>query len=456
VSKHRQVKKTAGRTCTVATALIASSLLFAPLSVAQDPATNAIGVGGFLDPGAQRIPAKINGFAGTFASYTPIVSKDPLATPFTWSVAQDVPALEAQIRQNAQNGDNSAVITYSRGTLVAAQVQRNFANDPNAPAQDAVVFYYIATPNNPDGGLYSRYPGLPIPGLAFDGALPETKYTTYIVYREYDPYADSPDDILNPLSALNSLMGVRYAHPDQYYDTMSQADLDALGATKSGPLNSAGGATIVYRLPSQQLPLLGPVREISSLFGTTGLTEPFVKLVEPTLKWGVDLGYDRTNDESVATSATPGSSLLRLPGALPGLPGAVQQGVQDAVSEAPSATQQQVLSPSSQVSTNQVVSETSVEPSNKTTPKETLKQGSETGGLDMRSGGKVTPGAGDTSLAPRSGNVLSGVSNAVGDTLSSINKTLGSLGKPSSVGSASESSSQSNTDSSPSNSDSSS
>ena len=344
------MKKAAKRTGTVTTAVVTTSLLFAPLAMAATPGGGpcpgggnpgqngscggpiAIGVGGFRDAGAERIPDKINGFAGTFPSYTPIVSQDPLATPFTWSVAKDVPALEEQIRTNAQNGDQSVVITYSRGTLVAAQAQRNLSEGPDAPSTDSVVWYYIASPNTPDGGIYSRYPGLPIPGLAFDGALPETQYTSYMLYREYDPWADSPDDILNPLAALNSLLAIRYAHPDEYYDTVSQEDID--DSVNTVYTNSKGGTTVITRLPTRQLPLLGPLRELSAVFGLTDLTEPFMKLIEPTLKWGVDLGYDRTNDESVPTPATPGASLFRVPGALPQLPAAIQQGVEDAVNEA--------------------------------------------------------------------------------------------------------------------------
>lgn len=448
MSKHRKVKKAAKRTVTVTTAVVATSLLFAPTALTAGD-VHAVGVGGFRDAEAERIPPKINGFAGTFSSYTPIVSQDPLATPFTWSVAKDVPALEEQIRQNAENGDQTAVITYSRGTLVAAQVQRKLGSDPDAPEWESVVFYYIATPNNPDGGLYSRYPGLPVPGLAFDGALPETEYTTYVIYREYDPWADSPDDLANPLSAINSLMAIRYVHPDEYYDTVSQEDIDDSVTTVSS--NSVGGTTVITRLPTRQLPLLGPVRELSAIFGLTGVTEPFVKLVEPTLKWGVDLGYDRTNDESVPTPATPGSSLLRLPGALPDLPGSVQQGVEDAQDELSSDSP---LSPSdgggdndpsggpgNVGGTNQVQSfsappqeelqpEPEPEPEPVVAPKKEDKDDSDDG-LDMTTGGKFTPG--DTKPSSKKGGnnpLTQAVNDAVNSFGNAVNGLLGKKPKP--------------------------
>ena len=62
----------------------------------------------------------------------------------------------------------------------------------------------IASPNVPNGGIFSRLPGLKIPFfVTSNGAAQPSPYGTTYVTNEYDPYSDFPA-YFNPLSFVNS------------------------------------------------------------------------------------------------------------------------------------------------------------------------------------------------------------------------------------------------------------
>ncbi len=248
--------------------------------------------------------------------------------------------LDQKIRENSnQSCDNPAdcpfliVVGYSEGTIVAEKVRRELdPSQPDAPPADGLLFVMIASPNVPNGGIFSRFPGVGIPFIVTsNGAAQPSPYDTTYVTNEYDPYADFPA-YFNPLSLLNTLFAVMYVHPDQYYDTV---DYDPLTNTGTTPVlvktvtNSAGGTDTYVFVPAEHLPLLAPARQAFAAVGLTPITEPVLSAIEPVLRLLVDMGY--TDRENLNPEVPVKFSLITPPAriieTIAKIPGALGQGV---------------------------------------------------------------------------------------------------------------------------------
>nr|WP_255413042.1 PE-PPE domain-containing protein [Mycobacterium sp. QGD 101] len=136
---------------------------------------------------------------------------------------------------------------------------------------------------------------------------------------EYDAIGDFPA-YANPLSLANAAAGLVYVHGDQGPDNVDLATADTVSKTVTKP----GEGTDTYILVrAEHLPLLQPVRDVSTALGTTALTEPVLGAVEPTLRLGVDMGYtDRTYQNADKPTrfslVTPPSRVVQTAAALPG------------------------------------------------------------------------------------------------------------------------------------------
>jgi hypothetical protein len=190
----------------------------------------------------------------------------------------------------------------------------------------------IASPNVPNGGIFSRFPGLNIPFfVSSNGAAEPSPYNTTYVTNEYDPYGDFPA-YFNPLSLANSLVAVMYVHPDQYYDAVDYDPLTGGGTTPvlvKTVTNSAGGKDTYVFVPAAHLPLFAPVRQVAGILQLTPLTEPVLGTIEPLVRLLVDMGYtDRANlnpEKPVQFSLiTPPGKVVET---VAGVPGAIGQGV---------------------------------------------------------------------------------------------------------------------------------
>jgi len=299
-----------------------------------------IGIGGRGDPDAVNIPNKLQGnvLPPTF-TYIPI--HYPAGFDIDNSTNAGAPVLADAITDNS--GQFLMVVGYSEGTVVAEKVRRNLdpsdpgappLNPTNDPTKPGLLWVMIASPNVPNGGIFSRFPGLNIPFfVSSNGAAEPSPYNTTYVTDEYDPYADFPA-YFNPLSLANSLVAVMYVHPDQYYDSV---DYDPLTNTTNDPnvlvhapvTNSAGGTDTYVFVLAQHLPLFAPVRQIAGILQLTPLTEPVLGAVEPLVRLLVDMGYtDRANlnpEKPVQFSLiTPPGKVLET---VVGVPGAIGQGV---------------------------------------------------------------------------------------------------------------------------------
>ena len=84
------------------------------------------------------------------------------------SVAAGVPVLDGAIRHPSCDDPADCrflvVVAYSEGAIVAEKVRRGLdPSQPDAPSKGGLRFVMIASPNVPNGGIFSRLPGLKIP-----------------------------------------------------------------------------------------------------------------------------------------------------------------------------------------------------------------------------------------------------------------------------------------------------
>jgi diacyltrehalose acyltransferase len=297
-----------------------------------------IGAGGRGDPMSARVPDKLtkevvpDGYDYYGVEY-------PATINLQDSREVGLPIMHEAITDRSTE-QYLIVAGYSEGTLIAEKERRNLqAMDPKvAPSKTQLSFLQIASPFAGNGGLYGRFPGFFIPGITDAmGVGQPTRYDTTYVAREYDTYADFPA-YFNPLAIANSLLAIRYGHPDAFYDPLLSGTSPAYVTTVH---NTAQGSTDTYVLYyATHLPLLGPVRELAGLMHLTPLTEPVLSAVEPLLRLVIDMGYtDRVNADPATPTPfsliTPPAKILE---ALAGLPDALMQGAMNLLNGAQTAT----------------------------------------------------------------------------------------------------------------------
>ncbi len=200
--------------------------------------------------------------------------------PLDQSLSEGVTILNNAIMQAYSNGITPVnVFGYSQSAVIASLEMPNLvaAGVPST----AVNFVLIGDPMNPNGGVFARFPGLTVPslGATFYGATPANDYPTVIYTGEYDGYADFPQYPIDFLSDLNALFGVISVHGA--YPTFTAAQvMSATVLPTSGPT-----MTTYYMIPTQNLPLLDPVRAIPYL------GNPLADLLQPDLTYLVNWGY---------------------------------------------------------------------------------------------------------------------------------------------------------------------
>lgn len=203
---------------------------------------------------------------------------------FNESVAQGVADLHQAITDPTYAGQDLVVFGYSQSATIATIEMQNLANDPDALASNSLSFILAADPSNPDGGLAERFAGLHIPILdvtANGPTPPDIPFPTDIYSIQYDLIADAPQFPLNPLADLNALLGYFYLH--KMYPLLTP---DEVATAQELPVSpDYDGVTDYFMMPTGDLPLLEPLRQI-----------PYVgpvlaELLQPDLRVLVDLGY---------------------------------------------------------------------------------------------------------------------------------------------------------------------
>jgi hypothetical protein len=285
-----------------------------------------IGIGGRDDSMSIRVPNKLNSTVVP-SSYFYEGINYPANLALSDSARDGLPKLHNAI--TSRSAETFLIVAgYSEGAMVAELERRRLqALDASAaPLNTQLSFVMIGAPFTPNGGIFGRFPGIPIPVIVDGmGAGVPTRYDTTYVTNEYDPYADFPA-YFNPLALLNSLLAVQYSHPDQYYDAIIPGVTPANVTTVH---NNAGGYDTYVLVHSQYLPLLGPLRQAAAAVGMTPFSEPVLSAFEPLLRVLVDMSYtDRLNlDPATPTPfslITPPEKILQ---ALAAIPGAIAEGL---------------------------------------------------------------------------------------------------------------------------------
>lgn len=189
------------------------------------------------------------------------------------------------------------VAGFSQGAIAVARAKLAVMAKPadQRPTPDQLSFITIGDPLGPRGFLHDVSFGIPVIGLS-PTSLPDTPYDTVIVNGEYDGWADVPDRPGHLLSLINAVMGIGYVH-GRYEILPGGMDLSTVPERNiTVSTNSLGGRTTEYLVPTPQLPLVQPLRDI-------GVPEPIVAALEKPLKAAVDAGYSR-NDVTPAIAAT--------------------------------------------------------------------------------------------------------------------------------------------------------
>lgn len=304
-----------------------------------------IGIGGQGDSTSANIPAKLNGTV-----VPPGYVYDPINYPASIQLSAST-AISGPTSYHEILTQTAPVIVagYSEGTLGAEFAKRQLLANKTGPVPSQLSFLMIASPFAPNGGIFERFPGISVPFIVDNmGPAAPSAYNSTFITNEYDPYADFPA-YFNPLSLANSLLGVRYAHPDAYYDSYIPGTTPAITTTVT---NSAGGQDTYVFIKNPDLPLLVPLRIGAGAIGLTPLVTPVLDAVEPLLRVLIDMGYTDRQNLNPATN-TPFSLFTPLPKiieALNAIPGALQQGATNFITDVQSELHLPPLAATSAVS----------------------------------------------------------------------------------------------------------
>jgi hypothetical protein len=204
------------------------------------------------------------------------------------SLARGVTSLNTQIAQSFAAGGlgtTLGIFGYSQGAQVASLAMPQLATQYNS---SQLSFTLIGDPLAPNGGFFSRFPGLNLPsaGVTFGGGTPSDLFPTTIYTREYDGFADFPQYPIDVLSDVNAMLGILYVHGGYLTLTPSQVATGFLLPGSAGPpFNTPDSMTNYYMIPTANLPLLDPIRSIP-VIGT-----PIADLLQPDLTYLVNWGY---------------------------------------------------------------------------------------------------------------------------------------------------------------------
>lgn len=255
----------------------------------------------------------------------PVITPEGLLPPllgdmrFDPSVARGVVDLESalQTQLTAHPDDDVVVFGYSQSADISTLVKSRLTADPGQ-----VSFVLVGNTNRPNGGLFTRFPGLHIPLLDITFNPPptptDTGYATTDIAFQYDPIVDYPRYPLNVVAVLNALAGLPALHlsyPNPYLppsrgisifpkELPGGYTLDQLQQLMNDPAHrQTYGDTTYITVPANNLPLLQPLIDFGAATGLGALTTPIVDLIQPALRVVVELGYDRTIPYGVPTRA---------------------------------------------------------------------------------------------------------------------------------------------------------
>ena len=260
-------------------------------------AGTVLGMGGAANPTGESMRDELNGYLNPASSnfgirpgyeFQPVPWNSAFWLPgTTFDALQNdgVTVLDGTIRASLQSGEQDSkvvVVGYSASANVVIRELRNLdAEGDSVPSPAQVSFLVFGGPNRPNGGIFTRLPGLyvPILGIPSDGANPDTDYELTDISWRWDPISDFPLYPLNPFALANAAFGFYYLHSDYFEADLANADLTLSGTAPDG--------TKYITINPEHLPLLQPFYDL-------GLPKRPLDALEPVLTELVELSYDRT------------------------------------------------------------------------------------------------------------------------------------------------------------------
>ncbi|OBJ67277.1 PE family protein [Mycobacterium asiaticum] len=200
------------------------------------------------------------------------------------AIARGVTILNNAIQQQLAAGNALNIVAYSQSANIAS-LEMQLLDPTGTPSSLPINFVLLGNSMNPNGGWDARFPGLSLPSLGITtlGPAPSNSFPTLSYTLEYDGWADFPRYPINVISDLNALAGMVTVHTT--YDSVTAAQLaSAIVLPTQGPTT-----TTYYMIPTQNLPLLDPIRAIPFI------GNPLADLVQPALKPIVNWGYGDPN-----------------------------------------------------------------------------------------------------------------------------------------------------------------
>jgi hypothetical protein len=224
---------------------------------------------------------------------------------------------DAILRTQLGLGHHLLLAGESGGATENTMEMRYLASLPpdEQPSPDQLSFFLLGDPNNDNGGMLDRFdiPGiqtqtfpdlgsgtlgglnaftgpigvvsLPTIGVTFNGPTPaDTPYPTISYTGEYDGFSDFPKYPLDLLADLNALLGIEFVHNPEPENPASLIDQ----AFEWQPSPGYDGNTTWYIFPTENLPLLDPIRG-------NPMGDAIADLLQPDLKVLVNLGYGPDN-----------------------------------------------------------------------------------------------------------------------------------------------------------------
>jgi len=187
-------------------------------------------------------------------------------------------------------------VGLSGSTMAINDVMRRlavaYANDPASVPSPADVSFMVA--GDAERGIFPAlvpFFGQTIPGYNYTvKPIPVTPYNITVVKGEYDGVGDWPDRPWNLLAVANALAasGAFEGFGSVHFDAIFADYTTVPAKNMTTAVNSAGGTTTTYIIPTTDLPILRPLI-------AQGVPQSVVDALTRVLKPLVDLGYSRND-----------------------------------------------------------------------------------------------------------------------------------------------------------------
>ena len=212
-----------------------------------------------------------------------------------WPLTFDRPTMGRSVRIGAQMTESLVrettsgeitVIGMSQGALVVDQLAGALAADV-ASSGNRITFISVADPNR-GTGLFTLLPAgtyISFLDLTTDPP-PDSPYDTTVLVKQYDGVSNFPDRPWNFVADLNAAMGILYYH---IIPLFIRDPIPTRGGTSV--TNPLGGVTTTYFIPTPNLPLTQPLRNL-------GFPADFVNELDAVLRPIVDDGYSQLTPDA--------------------------------------------------------------------------------------------------------------------------------------------------------------